>query len=56
MFFGDGEILKDVKLICEQFVSILFVTIPLRYICVVIAFASVAKENKAVIFFLFLTV
>ena len=42
-------ILEDIKLICEQFVSISFVSIPLKCNCTALALSSAAKENEEAI-------
>ena len=50
---------KDINMICEQFVSISFVTIPLRCNFVALGLASIAKKNEEAIIwssFLFPTV
>ena len=45
-------ILEDVKLICEQFVSISFINISLKCNSVTLALTSVIKENKEIIVWL----
>ena len=45
-------ILEDVKLICKQFVSISFVSVPLKYNRAALALASVTKENAKTIIWL----
>ena len=39
-------ILEDIKLICDQFVSISFVSIPMKCNRAALALANAAKENK----------
>ena len=45
-------ILEDIKLICEQFVSISFVIFKMHFTCVALALARVAKENEETIIWL----
>ena len=45
----EAWILEDIKLICEQFVSISFVFVPLKCNCASLALASTAKENEEAI-------
>ena len=39
-------ILEDIKLICEQFISIFFVSVPLKCNRATLVLASVAKKNE----------
>ena len=45
-------ILDDIKLICEQFVSISFVSVPLKCNYAALALVSAAKENEEAIVWL----
>ena len=53
MFFRNGWILKDIKLIYEKFVSISFVTIPLRCNCVTLTLVMFYKRMRRPLFFFF---